>query len=125
MKKNNLKKGVSLYLIIIIISILLAVTLNVASLIVGGAKIIKGAADSVKAFCASDTGIEEALYNAKNSTCNDIVNGTVGGDSSYVYNVDVSYTGADCTETGTTIQSVGEFKPGGTSSAKRKVSITY
>jgi hypothetical protein len=125
MENSNLKKGVSLYLIIVIISVLLAVSLNVASLIVGGAKIIKGAADSVKAFCAADTGIEEALYNAKNSTCDDIVNGTVGGDSNYVYNVDVSYTGLDCTDTGTTMLSIGEFKPGGASSTKRKISITY
>ncbi|MDD5696353.1 MAG: hypothetical protein PHO90_00010 [Candidatus Pacebacteria bacterium] len=125
MENSNLKKGVSLYLVIVIISILLAVSLNAASLIIGGAKIIKGAADSVKAFYAADTGIEEALYNAKNSTCNDIVNGTVGGDANYVYNVDISYTGEDCTDTGTTMLSVGEFKPGGASSAKRKISIIY
>lgn len=125
MENSNLKKGVSLYLIIVIISVLLAVSLNVASLIVGGAKIIKGAADSVKAFYAADTGIEEALYNAKNSACDDIVSGTVGGDSSYVYNVDVSYTGEDCTDTGTTMLSIGEFKPGGASATKRKISITY
>ncbi len=125
MEKNNLKKGVSLYLIVVIISVLLAVSLNAGSLIVGGAKIIKGAADSVKAFCAADTGIEEALYNAKNGTCNNIVNGIVGGDAKYVYSVNVSYTGADCTDTGTTIQSTGEFKPGATSSSKRKISITY
>jgi len=123
MKSSDLKKGVSLYLIIVIISILLAVSLNVGSLIIGGAQIIKGASDSVKAFCAADTGIEEALYNAKNGICNDIVNGTVGGDSAYVYNVDVS--GADCTDTGTIMQSVGEFKPGPTASAKRKVSVSY
>jgi hypothetical protein len=125
MKNSNLKKGVSLYLIIVIISVLLAVSLNVASLIIGGAKIIKGAADSVKAFYAADTGIEEALYNAKNSVCDDIANGTVGGDSNYVYNVDVSYTGDDCADAGTTMLSIGEFKPGGASSTKRKISITY
>jgi len=120
MKNNKLQKSVSLYLIIIIVSVLLAVSLNLATLIVGGAKILKGGDNSVKAYYAADTGIEKALYNAKNSSCGNISNETVGGDSNYVYSVTITYTGSDCTVTGTTIQSIGEFKPGGISSTKRK-----
>jgi len=125
MKNNELQKSVSLYLVIIIVSVLLAVSLNLATLIVGGAKILKGGASSVKPYYAADTGIEKALYNAKNLSCNNINNETMGGDPNYVYSVIISYTGSDCTVIGTTFQSTGEFKPEGVSSTKRKVTVSY
>ena len=124
MKNNELQKSVSLYLVIIIVSVLLAVSLNLATLIVGGAKILKGGASSVKAYYA-DTGIEKALYNAKNLSCDNINNETVGGDPNYVYSVIISYTGSDCAVVGTTFQSTGEFKPEGISSTKRKITVSY
>jgi hypothetical protein len=118
------EKGVSIYLIIIIISTLLAVSLNIAAVIIGGAKIISGSANSVKAFCAADTGIEAALYQSLTS-CGDLT-GTVGGDSKYYYSVDISYSGADCRELGTVMISDGQYRPdGSTAVTKRRVSISY
>jgi hypothetical protein len=125
MKNNNLEKGVAIYLVVIIVSTLTAVSLNVASIIIGGSKMTSNAGDSVKAFYAADTGIEHALYNAlENNTCSDIASGSVGSDSKYVYNVDIESTG-NCWET-TTMISIGEYKPDTlTKVTQRRISISY
>ena len=131
----NLEKGVSIYLIVIIISTLLAVSLNLANAIIGGTKIIVHSADSVKAFYAADSGVEAALYQAfitdcddpaDGYCCTDINSGNVSGDSKYTYSVDISYTGANCEETGTSMISIGTYKPDGTNaSSTRRISIGY
>ncbi|MBP6913936.1 hypothetical protein KBB74_00310 [Candidatus Parcubacteria bacterium] len=122
----NLEKGVSIYLIVIIISTLLAVSLNLANLIIGGTKIIVHSADSVKAFYAADSGVEAALYQAfVGHSCSTPVSGEVsGGSGKYTYNVDI--TGANCEETGTSMISIGTYKPDGTNaSSTRRISIGY
>jgi len=60
--KEEREKGVSLYMTIILMAVLLSMVLGVTSIIVNGLNIAKGVTDSVKAFHAADTGIEEALY---------------------------------------------------------------
>ena len=129
------EKGVSIYLIIIIVSTLLAVSLNLAAVIIGGAKITSGSANSVKAFYAADTGIEAALYQAATDCnvppgsgccCTTPVTGTAGGDAKYYYSVAISYTGASCRDLGTTMISGGEYRPNGsTATTKRRISIGY
>lgn len=123
----NFKKGVSIYLIVIIISTLLAVSLNLASLIIGGTKTIANSADSVKAFYAADSGIEAALYQAiVGASCSTPVSGNVNGDTKYYYSVTISYTGGGCDETGTTMVSVGQYRPDSTNaSSTRRISIGY
>lgn len=111
MLKNNMQKqkGVSLYLTMLFLSLLLAMILGLTNIIVGGANITKGLGDSVKAFHAADTGVEHALYNSRRKSpldCTDINGSTVFTD--YGYTVDVSLTGV-CGETGTTIQSIGTY----------------
>lgn len=125
MKNNNLEKGVAIYLVVIIVSALTAVSLNIASIIIGGSKMTSNAGDSVKAFYAADTGIEYALYNAlENNNCSDIVSGSVGSDSKYIYNVDIENIG-NCWET-TTMISVGEYWPDAlTNVTQRRISISY
>jgi hypothetical protein len=136
MQDNNLQRGVSIYLIVIIISTLLAVSLNVATLIVGGAKIISNSADSVKAFYAANTGVEEALYLAKSSNSCDDFNSDVGGINNYHYVVTIlcncdpgpctSCTPGECLETGTAINSEGQYRSDGINvSTRRKISIGY
>ncbi|MBZ9569600.1 hypothetical protein KJA16_01615 [Patescibacteria group bacterium] len=61
------KKGVSIYLAIMIMFILLAIGLGISVIIVSQMKMIRGMVDSVIAFCAADTGIERILHEAK--TC--------------------------------------------------------
>jgi len=55
------QKGVSLYLAIIIMVILLAIVLGVATILVEQLKMIREMENSVIAFYAADTGIEEVL----------------------------------------------------------------
>ncbi len=56
------EKGVSLYFSIVIMAILLALALGISTISLGQIKIMKEISDSVVAFYAADTGIEEAMY---------------------------------------------------------------
>jgi hypothetical protein len=59
---KNSNKGVSLYLALIIMFILIAIGLGVSLIIVSQMKMIREMGDSVVALYAADTGIERALY---------------------------------------------------------------
>jgi hypothetical protein len=76
------KKGVSLYLALIIMFILIAIGLGVSLIIVSQMKMMKGMGDSVVAFYAADTGIEHSLYNSRIEVGNGQVSGSVG-DANY------------------------------------------
>lgn len=58
---NFKNKGVSLYLTLVILGILLAAALGLAAVLLGQIKTIKGVGDSVVALYAADSGIEKAL----------------------------------------------------------------
>lgn len=119
MVKDN-QKGVSVYITIIMLSILLAVSLGLAGIITGAAKMVGSLSNAVIAFHAADTGIEQALYQIKSSagaTCTNI-NGTCGTDCSYA--VTITKTGATCADAGTEIKSLGTYK-----TTKRKVEAAY
>ncbi len=77
----RLQKGVSIYLALMIMSILLAIGLGISLIIVSQMKTIKGMGDSVVAFYAADTGIERALYEPMPSFGGDV------GDASYTVEV--------------------------------------
>lgn len=61
-KSGGGQKGVSLYLALVIMGILLALALGISTILVGQIKITKGMGDSVIAFYAADTGIERELF---------------------------------------------------------------
>lgn len=116
---NENQKGVSVYITIVILAILLAVSLGLSSIIVGGAKMVENLDNSVKAFHAADTGIEKTLYNIRIlGSCTTPVTGTLGTD--YTYSVTITYSGASCTETGTVIESLGTYK-----TTNRKIEASY
>jgi hypothetical protein len=115
------EKGVSIYLVIVMMSVLLAVALGLTSIIIGGSKIAENLGYSVKAFHAADTGIEKALYNINitSGTCdNDTSDGSFGTD--YSYDVTMTNSGEDCSATGTLITSLGQYK-----TVKRKIEVSY
>lgn len=64
---NNSQLGVSLYLALILMTIVLAIALGLTTILIGQMKTIAKMGDSVKAFSAADTGIEMALYNPASS----------------------------------------------------------
>ena len=66
------EKGVSLYMTVILMAVLLSMVLGVTAIIINGLNIAKGVTDSVKAFHAADTGIENALYRIRiENDCSD------------------------------------------------------
>jgi len=60
-----IERGVSLYLGLMIMTILLAIGLGISTIIVSQMRMIRGMGDSVVAFFAADTGIEKVLYDDK------------------------------------------------------------
>lgn len=61
----NKQKGVSLYLSVVIMVILLAIVLGISTILLGQLKMIRGMENSVIAFYAADTGVERVLYEDK------------------------------------------------------------
>jgi len=109
------QKGVSLYLAIVIMIILLSAVLGVTTILVGQLRMIKEMENSVIAFYAADTGIEEVLKVIIHDVGvpdprYPLVAGTytpVGGASYYV---DVLSPGVGCTASLYCVQSVGIYK---------------
>lgn len=58
---QNNEKGISLYLALLVLTILLSIGIAITTLLVGQLRIIKGLGNSVVAFYAADTGIEKSL----------------------------------------------------------------
>lgn len=59
---TNLSSGVALYLAIIVLAVLTTALLSLLAIVLSQSKAISALSDSVVAFYAADTGIEEALY---------------------------------------------------------------
>lgn len=114
------QKGISIYLVVVMMSVLLAIVLGLTSIIIGGAKIAGGLSESVKAFHAADTGIEKALYNIyKNGDCSGSSASGNFGNSNYSYTVIITAQGV-CPDEETTIDSTGQFQ-----STKRKIEVSF
>jgi len=117
MKHFSKQKGVSLYIAIMIIAILLAIVLGAGAILLGQLKVIKGMENSITAFYAADTGIEKILYDEYMEidivvACPDVspplCQGSVGGAN---YSV-IVLPGADpsCPGTYHCIKSEGTYK---------------
>lgn len=59
---NFSQDGVSIYLSLMIMSVLLAIALGLSTIFVSQIKMLRGIGDSVVSFYAADSGIEMALY---------------------------------------------------------------
>ena len=115
---NKNQKGVVLYLTIMVLSVLTASLLALISLAVSQIKIIWTAADSINAFYAADSGIEEVLFHIYKQGFDPAghkgecpYSGRVGQAS---YQVCVSQT------SGSSINSVGSYK-----NTKRAIEINF
>lgn len=100
--KKISQKGVSLYLALLIMAVLLSIGLGISAILFGQIKIIRGIGDSIVAFYAADTGIEEVLYRGA------AVSGNLENGASY--STRVLAPGPDCTATNYCIISKGSFK---------------
>jgi len=106
------QKGVSLYLAIMIMSILSAVVLGLISISISGIKIARGLENSVMSFYAANTGIEHSLYNIRKDAGTGVVSDTLEETS---YGVTVGVDGEE-----TTIKSVGNYR-----GTKRAIEVNY
>ena len=108
------QKGVSLYLAIMIMSMLSAVVLGLISISISGIKIAKGLENSVISFYAANTGIEHSLYKIRKDGEAGIVWGTLL-DGETDYDVDVEVNAGI-----TTIKSIGTYR-----NTKRAIEVNY
>ncbi len=93
MSKDNRQKATSLYLSLMIITILLAIAFGLSSILLGQTGIIKEIGNSVLAFYAADAGIEEVLLNRNSPS--DIPETLLPNGATYQVVVTVSGAG-DC-----------------------------
>ncbi len=107
-----MKKAVSLYLTILILSVLTSSLLALVSISVSQIKIIWSAGDSVRAFYGADSGIEQALFRIRQQSNSANFSGTAGSAS---YQVSITAVGEEIT-----IKSVGLYR-----NAKRAVETRY
>jgi hypothetical protein len=59
---KSFKKGVSLYIAVTVMAVLLAIGLGLSTIITIQMKMVRETGESVVAFYAADTGIERAMY---------------------------------------------------------------
>jgi len=108
------ESGVALYLTIVILSVFTAVVFTLTGISISQIKITWMAGDSVKAFFAADTGVEQALFNIrKQNDFGNIAKTPLNNGASYTVDIVFSTTTA-------TIQSKGEFR-----SARRTIEAKY
>ena len=101
--KKISQNGVSLYLALLIMAVLLSIGFGISAILFSQIKIIRGMGDSVVAFYAADTGIEEVLYRGG------AVSGSLENGASYDAKLLLSGSD-DCTALYYCIESVGSFK---------------
>ena len=121
------QKGVSLYLAIVIMSILSAVALGLISLSIGRIKMVTGLENSVMSFYAANTGIEEMLMdrNAPTSTYSGYLdlnnNGTDDPNEDSFYDVTVAEAiDPSCDANNYCVKSIGRYRD-----TKRVIEINY
>ncbi len=121
MKHFSKQKGVSLYIAIMIIAILLAIVLGAGAILLGQLKIIKGMENSIAAFYAADSGIEEVLMSREDpsSLCAELNPCVLGNGAEYY--IEVGIGGAPgCSADNFCIRSVGSYR-----GTKRAIEVVY
>lgn len=62
MKNKKQEKGVALFLVVLIMSVILAIGLGISGILIQQIKISENIEDSVVAFYAADAGVEQQIY---------------------------------------------------------------
>ncbi|MFH0792067.1 MAG: hypothetical protein V1905_02540 [bacterium] len=109
-------RGLSSYLAVLITAILLSLAMGTASIVLGGIKMTRGIGDSIIAFYAADTGIEESLYMGKTITLTTMENGAS-------YFAVRTVKGAGCAANNYCIVSTGYFNNPYSNKARRAIQI--
>lgn len=119
----NNQKGLSLYLAVIVMAIVLAIVFGITTILLAQLEMIKGMENSVVAFYAADTGIEQVLDSGRlNPVSICTTEGTACElDNGSKYYVVVSSSGAPgCTASNFCIKSAGIYK-----GTQRSIEVRY
>lgn len=134
MKKNIQEKGVALFLAVLIMSVILAIGLGIGGILIQQIKISGNIGDSVVAYYAADSGIEQQIYDLyKNETHNPEYNNILSNEAYYSVSVVCSQGNENCLPgipvvgeeecnslNNFCIKSVGTFQ-----TAKRAIEVNY
>jgi len=115
----NKESGLSLYLSIIIMSIILSIVFGISSILLVQLLTIKGMENSVVAFYAADTGIEHVLVDRIDPTIHNGYSETLDNGASFDITAVASGVGG-CTATSFCIKSVGTYK-----NSRRAIEVKY
>lgn len=121
-------RGVSLYIAIVIMAILLAIVLGISAILVGQIKMIREMENSVIAFYAADTGIEWILqyredpreFPIGNRPANSCTESNPCPLGQAEYYVEAEASGWNCTANNFCIRSVGVYKE-----TTRAIEVSY
>ena len=97
--KAKTEEGISLYLAVLVMVILLAVVLGLSTILFGQIRMIGGMEDSVIAFCAADTGIEYILFEGENASTSENYSDSLSNGATWigkVVNPGASEGGVEC-----------------------------
>jgi len=105
MIKKQKQKGMALYIVIMLLSVFVTVVFTLTTVSLSQIKISWQAGDSVKAFGAADSGIEQALYNIRKKGLVGSIDVPVVLSNNSSYTVVIAAVGSSAT-----IQSKGVFR---------------
>ncbi|MCD6270342.1 hypothetical protein J7J23_01005 [bacterium] len=97
LKNRESKKGVSLYLVVLILCFSTVIFLTLTSIVVSQVKMVFTISDSIISFYGADTGAERALYNIRQKNNYNSFNGNIGL-ASYDVNISTSTVPGPMTE---------------------------
>ena len=107
MTNNKFCRGVSLYLTVMILALILSVALGSSLLLAGQIKSLRNIGNSVVAFYAAETGIERSLYALSKESIETQWQGQLNGAS---YQVGYLSPGPDCSALNYCLKSIGAYK---------------
>ena len=117
-KSGGGQSGVSLFMVIVIMTILLAIALGLSAIFLGQMVMFREMGYSVIGFYAADAGIEKVLTERENPLSLNGYSDTLPNGSSYI--LSVLSSGPNCDAANFCIKSVGTYKE-----VKRAIEITY
>lgn len=115
-------RGVSLYIAVVIMAILLAIVLGISTILVSQIKIIRGMENSVIALYAAETGIEEVLMDrsSPSSSCSEASPCSLANGATYYIDIVAGGVG-NCPGTNSyCVKSVGNY-----SGTNRAIQASY
>jgi hypothetical protein len=116
-----MNKGISLYIAVVIMAVLLSVVFGLSGLILTYLKTMGEAENSVPAFYAADSGIEEVLMSRANpsSSCQKTSPCLLDNEAGYYIEIITGGSG-NCSADNYCIRSVGSYK-----GVSRAIEISY